>query len=315
MVDFDYLAKGLYALARAHHVNTMAGHLGAAIVAGYLIAENHPNLDENVCAGIEAELERIICGQSGFGPKRGSSISVVEMFESFPNQPPQENLIDGIAEALACNIDQTRQSGHNVIFAAIAVRALKRHLQFATPAITDGIRKLIVGFNGVTPGTAYYGKERGRIDGRKVMLPDDDTFLPYTDLQTMATTVLDTLIQHAPERRQGFGGLWHVINHAAALSELAQYGYRELAIIGLTAHHQHLQLWKTLPNVADELGAETPTKHDPRLPVYWQSNNLRRDRARLTHRIKTLYGFDTLVSLVEDKAKREQGYDRLRYLM
>ena len=315
MVDFDYLAKGLNALARAHHVNTMAGHLGAAIVAGYCITENYPDLDEKVCAGIEAELDRIIRGQSVFGPKESASISVDEMFTSFPKQPPQENLVDGIADALARNINQTRQSGHNVIFASIAIRALKRHPEFSTPAITDGIRKLIAGFNGVTPGVAYYGKEKGRIDGRKVALPEDDTFPPYTDLQTMATTVLDTLIQYAPERRQGFGGLWHVINHAAALSELAQNGYWELAIIGLRAHHQHLQLWQTLPNVADELGAETPTKDDPRLPVYWQSDDLRRDRARLTHRIKTLYGFETLVSLVEDKAKREQGYDKLRYLM
>jgi hypothetical protein len=315
MVNFDYLAKGLYALARAHHVNTMAGHLGAAIVAGCLITENHPNLDEKVYAGIKAELDRIVYGESVFSPGENAAISVNEMFTPLPKTPSKENLIDGIAQALTHNINQTRQSGHNVIFAAIAIRALKRHPEFATPAITDGIRKLIAGFNDVTPGTAYYGKEKGRIDGRKVMLPEEGTFPPYSDLQTMATVVLDTLIQHASERRQGYGGLWHVINHAAALSELAQYGYRELAITGLTAHHQHLQLWKTLPNVADELGAETPTKHDPRLPVYWQSDNLRRDRARLTHRIKTFYGFDTLVELVEDKAKREQGYDRLRYLM
>lgn len=315
MVDSEYLAKGLYALARAHHVNTMAGHLGAAIVAGYLITENYPNLDEKVCAGIKAELDRIICGESVFSPGETAAIQVNEMFDPLPKAPSKENLIDGIADALAHNINQTRQSGHNVIFAAIAIRALKRHPEFATPAITDGIRKLIAGFNGVTPGVAYYGKEKGRIDGRKIVLHEDATFPPYTDLQTMATTVLDTLIQHAAERRQGFGGLWHVINHAAALSELAQHGYRELATTGLTAHHQHLQLWKTLPNVADELGAEIPTKHDPRLPVYWQSDNLRRDRARLTHRIKTLYGFGTLVNLVEDKAKREQGYDKLRYLM
>jgi hypothetical protein len=315
MINFDYLAKGLYAMARAHHVNTMAGHLGAAIVAGCLITENHPNLDEKVYAGIKAELDRIVYGESVFSPGENAAISVNEMFTPLPKTPSKENLIDGIAQALTHNINQTRQSGHNVIFAAIAIRALKRHPEFATPAITDGIRKLIAGFNDVTPGTAYYGKEKGRIDGRKVMLPEEGTFPPYSDLQTMATVVLDTLIQHASERRQGYGGLWHVINHAAALSELAEYGYQELAIIGLAAHHQHMQLWKTLPNVTDELGAETPTKDDPRQPVYWQSNDLRRDRARLTHRIKTFYGFDTLVELVEDKAKREQGYDRLRYLM
>ena len=315
MVDFDYLPKGLYAMARAHLVNPMSGHLGAGVVAGFFIAENQPNLDEYVCSGIEAELDRIIHGQSTFSPKRNAAVSVAEMFESFPKQPSQENLIDGIADALARNIDQTRQSGHNVIFAAIAIRALKHHPEFATPAITDGIRKLIAGFNGVTPGVAYYGKERGRIDGRNVALPEEDTCPPYTDLQTMATTVIDTLIQYASERRQGYGGLWHVINHAAALSELAQCGYEELAIMGLTAHHQHIRLWRTLPNVADELGPETPTKYDPRLSVYWQSGDLRRDRARLTHRIKTLYGFDTLVKLVNDKAKHEQGYENIRYLM
>jgi hypothetical protein len=70
VVDFDYLAKGLYAMARAHLVNPMAGHLGAGIVSGFFITENQPNLDEYVCSGIEAELDRIIRGQSTFSPKK-----------------------------------------------------------------------------------------------------------------------------------------------------------------------------------------------------------------------------------------------------
>lgn len=315
MVDFEYLAKGLYAMSRAHRVNTMAGHLGAAVVAGYFIGEQHPDLDAKVHAGIEAELNRIIRGESVFSPKKDAPITVAEMFEPFAKEQPKENLIDGIAEALAHNIDQTRESGHNVIFAAIAIRALKDHPDFATPSVTDGIRKLIAGFNDSNPGSGYYGKQRGRIDGRKVPLPKDDAFPPHANLQAMAAVVLDELIQHAVERRDGFGGLWHVINHAAALAELAQYGYRELATNGLAAHHQHLRLWKTLPNVADELGAETPTEHDPRTPAFWKSDSIRRDRARLDHRIKTLYGFDALVDLVEDKDKRKQANEKLRYLM
>ena len=315
MIDFDYLAKGLNAMARAHLVNPMAGHLGAGVVAGTFITQNKPNLNEYIRIGIEAEMNRIISGQSVFSPKKRAVVSVEEMFKSLPKQQSREDLIDGIADALTHNIDQTRQSGHNVIFATIAICALKQYPEFATAAITDGIRKLITSFNGVTPGVGYYGKDSGRIDGRKVVLHDDDTFPVYTDLQTMATTVLDSLIQHVSERRQGYGGLWHVINHAAALSELARCGYTELATKGLIAHHQHMQLWRTLPDVAEELGAETPTKYDPRQPAYWKAEELRRDRARLTHRIKTLYGFDTLVKLVEDKSKTEQGYEKLRYLM
>ena len=56
MIDFDYLPRGLYAMARAHRVSAMSGHLGAAVVAGYFIGEQHPDLDEKVYTGIEAEL-------------------------------------------------------------------------------------------------------------------------------------------------------------------------------------------------------------------------------------------------------------------
>jgi len=315
MVDLDYLEKGLYALSRAHRVNTMAGHLGAAVVAGYFIAEQHPDLDPVVFQGIEAELNRIIRGESVFSPKKNAPISVAEMFKPFAKAQPHENLIDGIADALADNIDQTRESGHNVIFAAIAIRALKDHPEFATPSVTDGIRALTIGFNGATPGSGYYGKQRGRIDGREISLSKDDASPAYTDLRAMANAVLDTLIQHAPEHRQGFGGLWHVINHAAALAELAKYGYRELAVKGLAAHHHHVLLWRTLPNATDELGPRIPTEHDPRTPAFWQSGNIRRDGARLVHRIKTLYGFDALMPLVDDETRREQGNHMLRYLM
>ncbi len=314
MINFDYVPKGLYAMARAHRVNTMSGHLGAAVLAGYFIGEQHPDLDTKVYEGIESELDRIIRGEH-FIPPENSAISATQMFEAFAKEQPKENLIDGIADALAHNIDQTRQSGHNVIFAAIAIRALKDHSDFATPSVIEGIRELIAGFNDESPGSGYYGKQKGRVDGRKIPLPKDNTFPPYPDIQTMANIVLDELIQYESQRRWGYGGFWHVINHAAALAELAHYGYLELAIKGLPAHHQHLSLYKALPNVADELGAETPTEHDPRTPEFWKPNDSRRESTHLTHRIKTIYGFDTLVELVEDHTKRDQSNDKLRFLM
>jgi hypothetical protein len=316
MIDRDYLARGLCAMSRAHRVNPMAGHLGAAVIAGYFIGEQHPDLDAEVYAGIEAELQRIMRGESVFSPPADAPITVAEMFEPFAaKEQPQEDLIDGIADALAHNVDQARESGHNVIFAAIALRALRDHPEHATPSTTDGIRKLIAAFDNATPGSGYYGKQRGRIDGSNVPLPEDAALPPYADLPAMASIVLDELIQHAPERRVGFGGLVHVINHAAALAELARYGYRELATNGLAAHRQHLRLFRTLPNVAAELGADTPTENDPRTPAFWQSGNIRRDGARLVHRIKTLYGFDTLIELVEDQYRRSLANDSLRYLM
>ncbi len=315
MVDFDYLPKGLYAMARAHRVSTMSGHLGAAVVAGYFIGEQHPDLDEKVYEGIEAELDRIIRGESVFSPKKDAALNAPAMFEPFPREQPKEDLIDGIADALSHNINRARESGHNVIFAAIAIRALKDHPDLATPSIIDGIRKLIAGFDNASPGSGYYGKEKGRIDGRKITLPNDDGISPFPDLRTMADTVVDDLIQHAAERREGFGGPWHIINHAAALAELAHHGYRELAIKGLPAFREHYRLFHTVPDISAEKGAETPTEDDPLTPTFWSPEKIRRERAHLTHRIKTLYGFDELTELVESKTRRDQGTDKLRYLM
>ena len=41
MIGYEYLSKGLYAMARAYQVNAMSGHLGAAVLAGYFIADQH----------------------------------------------------------------------------------------------------------------------------------------------------------------------------------------------------------------------------------------------------------------------------------
>ncbi|MEZ6128476.1 MAG: hypothetical protein R3C59_07320 [Planctomycetaceae bacterium] len=315
MIAFEYLSKGLFALARAHQVNAMSGHLGAAVVAGYFIGERHPNLDDKVYQGIEAELERIIRGESVFSPRQGAALSASAMFEPFPNETPRENLIDGIAEALARNIGRARESGHNVIFASIAIRALKDHPDLATPSLVDGIRKLMALFNNASAGSGYYGKEKGRINGRQVTLSSDDGIPPFPDLEAMANTVVDDLIQHAAQHREGFGGLWHIINHAAALAELSQQGYRDLAIKGLAGFHEHYRLFHTVPDISEEKGAETPTENSPFTADFWSPEKIRRERAHLTHRIKTMYGFDELTELVESETRRTQGADRLRYLM
>jgi len=315
MVSFQYLYKGLCGLANAHRASTLAGHLGAAVAAGYFFGEDQTDLDDVVYRGIEKELERIIRGEEAiwFDSKK-AGITIAELFEPLPEERPREDLIPTIAEALSRNVDQTRQSGHNVIFAAIALRGLHDHPQYATPNIVAGIRKLIEGFNDAPPGRGYYGKEAGWRVG-KASLPHDDDFPPYKDLHQMANVVIDELIDTASVRRQGYGGLWHVINHAAGIIELSLFGYKRLAQRSLAAHRHHVRLWRSLPHVEAELGPVKKASHDPRRPEYWTTGTLKRDEARLTHRIKTLYGFFTLLRFVKDEEKRKQAQDSLLYLM
>ena len=310
-----YLANGLAGLSRAHHADPMSGHLGAAVVAGYFLGEQQPDLDPVIFTAIESELDRIMHGESVFSPGQGSSITVAEMFAPLESENSRQDLIDSIAQALSKNIDEPRQSGHNVIFASIAIRALKDHPEYSTPFIVNGVRDLIQDFDHATPGSGYYGSQQGRIDGTEVHLKPDPQFPPYGGLSAMVNAVLDLLILRCSEKRIGYGGLVHIINHAAALCELANYGYRRLATAGLAAHHKHVRLWLSLPDVEAEQGPQTPVKYNPRTPAYWEPGNLREGAAKLTHRIKTFYGFYTIVEGFNDPAKIHQAEAGLLYLM
>ncbi len=319
MIAFSYLYKGLCGMAHAHRANAMAGHLGAALVAGYFFGEDHGDLDPVVNRAIENELDRVLRGEESIwynASKAGITIS--ELFARLPEEPPREEDISAIASALSANIGKTRQSGHNVIFASLALRALGDHPEYATPAMIDGIRKLIEGFDGAPPGRGYYGKERGWIMGDKVPLPDDDEdFPPYASEAEMAQVVMDEVIRSASMHRQGFGGLFHIINHATALIELSRSGHAGLARRGLPAHRHHVRLWRTLPDLTEELGVLEKASHDPRTPEYWTPARTASTQwsAWLTHRVKTLYGFFNLAESVTDAAKRKAAEERFLYLM
>ncbi len=132
MIDFKYLYGGICGMANAPRASSMAGHLGAAVMAGYFFGEDHPDLDPAVVTAIESDLKRIMGGKESiwFDPKK-AGITAAELFKPFPKEPAKKDPVDAITKALAVNIAKTRQSGHNVIFASIALRALHDHEEFA----------------------------------------------------------------------------------------------------------------------------------------------------------------------------------------
>jgi len=316
MVNFEYLYRGLCGMANAPRASSMAGHLGAAVIAGYFFGEDHADVDSEVIAAIERDLNRITGGEESIwlDPDK-AGITAKELFKPFPKEPGRAALIDSVAKALEANIGKARQSGHNVIFASIAIRALRGHQDFATPKLVAGIEKLIVSFNDQHPGRGYFGKQRGWLNGDNVPSEDLAKTPHYDSLDQMAELVIDQLITTVSEHRRGFGGLFHLINHAAALTELDTHGYTDLAIKGLPAHQQHLRLYRSLPNLDDELGKLESTSEDPFKPKYWKRMESKQWGAWLTHRIKTLYGFHTLLRYIEDEEKRAKAVKRFGYLL
>lgn len=315
MIDFQYLYKGLCGLAHAHQAGTMAGHLGAAVAAGYFFGEDQSDLPDEVFQGVEGELKRIIAGEEAiwFNAKQ-AGVTPTELFDAFPKKESDKAVVDSVVKALQKNVGTLKQSGHNIIFSSIAVRGLHDHPEYATPQVIAGLNKLMQAFNKVPPGRGYFGKQTGWLSGNQVQLTEDTDFPKYESISRMVGITIRELIATASVKKQGFGGLWHLINHAAAITELDRLEYKDVARQALPAHHQHMRLWRSLPDVENELGAVVRSQHDPREAVYWQGM-LKRDQARLTHRIKTLYGFYTLRRFIEDEAIRKQAEDAFLYLM
>lgn len=318
MITFSYLQKGISALARSHQTGSMSGHLGAAVLAGYYFSEDHADLDHQVFKGVQHELDRIIEGEETIWYDAvKSGVTIEALFESTPGKQLKNQTIPDIAEALSASVGALRQSGHNVIFGSLALRALHDHPELASPSIIDGISKLMHQFDRAVPGRGYYGKERGWLTGDKVALPDNDGVATYHSVEAMIETVVDLLIETGSQHRRGFGGLFHIINHAAALSELAQLGYQDLVHQGLAAHRHHVRLWRSLPVLDEELGVLKKATNDPRTPNYWDGSHANSTQwsGWLTHRVKTLHGFFRIAEIIEDTNKRQSAEAAFRYLM
>lgn len=318
MIDFSYLQRGWLGLARSPQAGSMAGHLGASLLAGYYFGEMNPDLDPAIYEFVSNDLDRITAGEEAiwFNPAK-SGITVEEMFATGQKDDPLMSS-DAAARQIARELTSTntvlRQSGHNIIFGSLALRALTDHPELATQSTVDGVVRLMKQFRGVRAGRGNFGEAEGwKMSGDLDLSGVEDP--AYETVGMMAEVTLDELIAMAQIRTQGFGGLFHLIDHAAALIECRELGFPELTSQGLQAHRQHVKYLRMLPDLSAELGPVKKSTFSPIEPEYWDRKDSSQYSAFLTHRIKVLYGFTVVSGAVEDRAKVAAARDAFQYLM
>ncbi len=316
MLPADYLYRGLCALARAPEAGTMAGHLGAASIAGYYLVREWLN-QKPLVEAIRRELDRLEAGEETiwFNPRR-VGFGVRELYAPFPSSPPVGNATARLTRALWTSVDALRQSGHNVIFGSLALRALGDYPEFAREPIVAGIERLLEMFADAAPGRGYYGRERGWNRPPGVPVAPEEVIPPYGSPRAAARATLGILITHAGQRRRGYGGLFHLLTHARALLDLEDIGARELARAELPNHRFHVRLWLGLPRVDDELGRLERATESPDTPVYWERHTRSVQWSGwLTHRLKVLYAFAAIRRLESDPQRRQAARHALGYLL
>lgn len=286
-LDESYLELGLLGMAGAG--SWFPAHLGAAVLAGYyLCRENH--FDAETQGAIKAQIDALIKTQPG-------------QFQGPAKEKPDRELIERIPAALAPAVaGGLRAHGHAVIFATLALKALRDAPHMAQPRLVNQLCGL--------------SREIARKAPRA---PQDET--PYASPQAMVEANFDSLARFKDLlgrpgiRRPNFT---HMTTHTEALLTLGSMGYRDLAKQGHAGHRAH---------IGEPVPSFDPARHPVTGPSasleevgsreYWQDpehlrqwnqawnekNNPNGYWIAFGHLFKLLYSYHRLVGLIDDPEK------------
>ncbi|MBT7166146.1 MAG: hypothetical protein HN904_25425 [Victivallales bacterium] len=299
----DYLRKGIVALSRVldsgypgSDRGWFAGHWPCAVIAAYYFCRDNP-VDPGVDAAVTREVERVIDRHR-------------ELFAPHEAETGVETRrVEGLVRSLQASITRFMVSGHNVIYAAYAVRVLADKPELGTPPVLNGLQALIGYFAGRTDGVV---PSQSLVDG-KSLTPE------YGSDDDMIAGVFATL-QYAPRlsdrHRILFDG--HTMTHAHALALLSRLGFGAIARQGHASHRVHMeQNRETQSQHINERWTEKVTVDDhPFTCAFWDRDFDRFDRQwEWGHVFKYLYSFYDLVDRVDDPRINRCCEMQLAYLV
>jgi len=286
-LDSSYLARGLVAMSDAHQRGWVQGHLGAAVLSSCYFGREHA-LDERTSRALRTNVD-------GF---------IARYASDFPPANPGPGRADParIVEQLGPHIGELRSGGHNTIFAALALRALRDLPEFATPAVVDGICRLV---------EAHANTAR-RIPDTRYNL--EHPLPPYRGPEDVAeVTLRATLRPWGHVRSVGASGVMHWVTHAESLVTLEELGYVDLARRGHAAHQLHINR----PVCDDGSPAPERAPNDWLGAEYWESDRPRRALGGswlFGHSFKLPYSLFRLLRRIDDPGLRTASLARATQL-
>lgn len=246
----SYLDLGLAGLARAHDAgDANRGHYGAGLIAAYLLSADHP-LPAATRAGLHDQAERFIAHNRRF-------------LTPYPGSGPTIGSTEArLIAALTSNVDHLCAIGHNVIFAVMAIRALRRLGQDPGERQTASLCAAITDLS--SPLTTAMGLDLGGLD--LAAMP------PYRDSAEVAVTALREMPKFARVYAGLFAGwVGHVVTLGHAVVELDRLGYADLA---RRAHRPHRLLVAQAAllhhHPPDGLVENERVPWSPLQPEFWQ---------------------------------------------
>lgn len=224
MTDRALLEKGLTVIAssRRRTGDIWEAHFGAAAIAAYFfIAENR--LEANVARKIAHEADRMVSDRL---EARTESVAWDRKRGASADELP-------IAEALEETIDGLYWVGHNAIYAAASLKAIRELDGWGEASDIEAIAGLIRSFKGKIPGRSWIGYKTSEV--KALTLREEDGRAGIEDGAALSCFVLRELaafetIYRAEAHHDLIG---HMLTFSHALVTLEELGYPALFKKGL----------------------------------------------------------------------------------
>jgi hypothetical protein len=287
------VVRGLDGMSRAADPGSNpfgTGHCAAAVISAAFFCQEQ-RLGAEAQRGIRAVLDARLLTNPIFAPR--------------PEEKADPDLVAGLVQDLDAGIDRLRSSGHNIIFAAVALNALRDVPEAATPARVRGLRATVRSFGaGGRPAPPA-----ARADGL-VGLDDEAAFVRFVLEEYLKA--LD--LYRRGRGHHGFAG--HVLTVGHALVVLARMGHGEVAAKGVGAYWEFIRQARA----GADLGGRPVADGPPRPPTplageYWAGRAERRTGEIVSsHLIKYPYSFYALAAGLRDEAFRQRLVESVYHL-
>ncbi len=299
-MDRIYLEHGLTALSRASKTDPNHGHWGAAVLAAYYFSHEN-QLRGLVARAHRAQVDELI---RTFAP----------YFEKLPKSSSDPALANELTTSLARNIGQLRAIGHNVIFATLALKALRDEPSLCTRPVVDGILALIHSYDEDGPGSNFPGWSDSEIEA--LMANPGEAPPEWSDPLCLAKHALSCLLEVETIFRGAHAGVvGHVLTHADALTELSRLGEHELARRGHTAYLVHATIATRIILPGSGSSPRSPARHGVLTDDYWRQSLKGRSNWSYGHKFKYPYSFFRLARRVDDPEISRRGDESLKALL
>lgn len=228
------------------------------------------------------------------------------IYAARPEEKANPDLIADLVQDLDVGVAGLKRSGHNIIFTAISLKALREVPEAVTPERVAGLRKMVQSF-----GTKKVEAGKPEEKDDLVSLSDEKKFVRFALEEYLKA--LELYLNG--KGHHGFAG--HLLTIGHALVELRRMGHKETAEKGVHAYWQFVKQARDGADLGGKKVAAAPKDAPtPLVKEYWEE----RARAKSgeivsSHTIKYPYSFYALAKDVwDDEEFRKRILEKLYHL-